>query len=124
MLSLHILQAALVYVNILMVHDILAEPEWAGVLTPEDLRGLTLLFWAHVLPYGEVKLNNHQTPCPHHRPDRRRDQRRVELSGRQVRSTGESRAYLSLGAALGTQMLQRGPRLCHSSARASIGTNA
>ena len=37
--------------------DILAEPEWAGVLTPEDLRGLTPLFWAHVLPYGEVKLN-------------------------------------------------------------------
>jgi hypothetical protein len=29
----------------------------AGVLTAEDLRGLTPLFWAHVLPYGEVKLN-------------------------------------------------------------------
>ncbi|MGB0097639.1 MAG: Tn3 family transposase, partial [Solirubrobacteraceae bacterium] len=57
MLSLHILQAALVYVNTLMIQDILAEPEWAGVLTPEDLRGLTPLFWAHVLPYGEVELN-------------------------------------------------------------------
>ncbi|MGO9750338.1 MAG: Tn3 family transposase [Solirubrobacteraceae bacterium] len=57
MLSLHILQAALVYVNTLMIQDILAEPEWASVLTPEDLRGLTPLFWAHVLPYGEVKLN-------------------------------------------------------------------
>ena len=57
MLSLHILQAALVYVNTLMIQDILAEPEWAGVLTPEDLRGLTPLFWAHVLPYGEVKLD-------------------------------------------------------------------
>ena len=57
MLSLHILQAALVYVNTLMIQDILAGPEWAGVLTPEDLRGLTPLFWAHVLPYGEVKLN-------------------------------------------------------------------
>jgi len=57
MLALHILQAALVYVNTLMIQDILAEPEWAGVLTPEDLRGLTPLFWAHVLPYGEVKLN-------------------------------------------------------------------
>src|SRR5450755_3069665 len=57
MLSLHILQAALVYVNTLMIQDILAESEWAGVLTPEDLRGLTPLFWAHVLPYGEVKLN-------------------------------------------------------------------
>jgi hypothetical protein len=57
MLALHILQAALVYVNTLMIQDILAEPEWADVLTPEDLRGLTPLFWAHVLPYGEVKLN-------------------------------------------------------------------
>jgi TnpA family transposase len=57
MLSLHILQAALVYINTLMIQDILAEPEWAGVLTPEDLRGLTPLFWAHVLPHGEVKLN-------------------------------------------------------------------
>jgi Tn3 transposase DDE domain len=37
--------------------DILAEPEWAGVLTAEDLRGLTPLFWAHVRPYGEVRLN-------------------------------------------------------------------
>jgi hypothetical protein len=27
------------------------------VLTPEYLRGLTPLFWAHVLSYGEVKLN-------------------------------------------------------------------
>ena len=57
MLALHILQAALVYVNTLMIQDILAEPEWAGVLTAEDLRGLTPLFWAHVRPYGEVRLN-------------------------------------------------------------------
>lgn len=57
MLALHILQAALVYVNTLMIQDILAEPEWVNVLTAEDLRGLTPLFWAHVLPYGEVKLN-------------------------------------------------------------------
>ncbi len=57
MLALHILQAALVYVNTLMVLGILAEPEWAGLLTDEDRRGLTPLFWAHVRPYGEVKLN-------------------------------------------------------------------
>ena len=56
MLALHILQAALVYVNTLMIQDILAEPESAGVLTAE-LRGLTPLFWAHVRPYGEVRLN-------------------------------------------------------------------
>ena len=57
MLSPHILQAALVYLNTLMIQDILAGPEWVGVLTAEDLRGLMPLFWAHVLPYGEVRLN-------------------------------------------------------------------
>ena len=57
MLALHILQAALVYVNTLMLQDILAEPEWQSVLTAEDRRGLTALFWAHVRPYGEITLN-------------------------------------------------------------------
>ena len=56
-LCLRILQAALVYVNTLMFQDLLAEPDWDDVLTPEDRRGLTPLFWSHVLPYGEVKLN-------------------------------------------------------------------
>jgi len=45
-----ILQAALVYVNILMIQDVLAEPDWAEALTVADRRGLTLLFWAHLLP--------------------------------------------------------------------------
>jgi TnpA family transposase len=56
-LCLRILQAALVYVNTLMIQDLLAEPEWADALTAEDQRGLIPLFWSHVLPYGEVKLN-------------------------------------------------------------------
>ena len=57
MLALHILQAALVYINTLMIQDILAEPEWHDVLTAEDQRGLTALFWAHVRTYGEITLN-------------------------------------------------------------------
>ena len=40
-----------------MLQDLLAEPELADVLTAEDQRGLTPLFWSHVLPHGEVKLN-------------------------------------------------------------------
>jgi len=32
-------------------------PDWAAVLTAEDQRGLTPLFWTHVLPYGEVRLD-------------------------------------------------------------------
>jgi hypothetical protein len=54
---LRICQAAMVYVNVLMIQDVLADPDWDGVLTAEDERGLTPLFWSHVLPYGEIKLN-------------------------------------------------------------------
>jgi TnpA family transposase len=57
MLCLRILQAALVFVNTLMLQDVLADPQWAGVLTEADLQGLTPLFWTHVMPYGEVKLD-------------------------------------------------------------------
>ena len=56
-LCLRILQAAMVYVNTLMLQDVLADPDWDDALTDADLRGLTPLFWSHVLPYGEVKLN-------------------------------------------------------------------
>jgi TnpA family transposase len=56
-LCLRILQAALVYVNTLMLQDVLADPAWSGALTSEDQRGLTPLFWTHVLPYGEVRLD-------------------------------------------------------------------
>jgi hypothetical protein len=45
-LCLRILQAALVYVNTLMVQDVLADQMWADRLTAEDTRGLTPLFWA------------------------------------------------------------------------------
>ncbi|WP_207922585.1 Tn3 family transposase [Micromonospora sp. KC606] len=54
---LHVLQAAVAYVNTLLVQDVLAQPGWADALAPEDRRGLTPLFWTHVAPYGEVKLN-------------------------------------------------------------------
>jgi TnpA family transposase len=41
MLSLHLLQLALVYVNTLMIQQILAEPAWSGRLNSHDLRGIT-----------------------------------------------------------------------------------
>ncbi|MER6314417.1 Tn3 family transposase [Streptomyces sp. NPDC001581] len=56
-LCLRILQSALVYVNTLMLQDVLGEPEWVDLLTPADRRGLTPLFWSHVRPYGEVNLD-------------------------------------------------------------------
>lgn len=54
---LRILQAALVYVNTLMLQDVLDDPDWADGLSPADRRGLSPLFWTHVLPYGQVHLD-------------------------------------------------------------------
>ena len=41
----------------LMIQQVLKEPAWSGRLTPEDLRGLTPLIFAHVNPYGTFELD-------------------------------------------------------------------
>lgn len=56
-LCLRVLQAALVYVNTLMIQDILDDSTWQQRLTAADRRGLSPLFWSHTAPYGEVRLN-------------------------------------------------------------------
>ena len=54
MLALHLLQAALVHLNTIMVQRILAgDDAWSARLTHEDRRGLSLLFWAHINLYGK-----------------------------------------------------------------------
>jgi len=58
--ALHILQSALVYVNTLMIQDVLADPAWRSLLTAEDRRGLTPLFWTHMSPYGVFRLQMDQ----------------------------------------------------------------
>ncbi len=55
MLCLRVLQAAVVYLNTLMIQDVLNEG--LTELSPDDLRGLTPLFWTNIAPYGEVRLN-------------------------------------------------------------------
>ena len=57
MLSLHLLQVSLVFVNTLMIQQVLAEPEWRDRLTPVDRRALSPLKWQHVNPYGTFTLN-------------------------------------------------------------------
>ncbi|MGI8808973.1 MAG: Tn3 family transposase, partial [Acidimicrobiales bacterium] len=57
MLALHLLQAALVHVNTLLVQRVLSEPAWAERLTGEDRRGLTALFWSNIRPYGSFDLD-------------------------------------------------------------------
>ena len=56
MLSLPLLQVSLVYVNTLMIQQVLAEPGWQGRLTAVDLRALSPLKWQHVNPYGRSPL--------------------------------------------------------------------
>ena len=56
-LCLRILQTSLVYINTLLLQDTLADERWQGRFTDADRRGLTPLFWSHVAPYGEVRLN-------------------------------------------------------------------
>jgi TnpA family transposase len=56
-LSLHLLQNCLVYVNTLMIQRVLGEPIWAGHMGAAERRGLTPLAWGHVNPYGIFRLD-------------------------------------------------------------------
>ena len=56
-LSLHLLQSCLVYVNTLMIQEVLSSSEWMKMMKPDDLRALTPLIWSHVNPYGTFRLN-------------------------------------------------------------------
>jgi len=57
---LHLLQVCMVYVNTLIIQEVLADPVWAGKLTPEDKRALTPLLHAHINPYGLFPLDLNQ----------------------------------------------------------------
>lgn len=61
-LSLQLLQNCLVYMNTLMVQEVLYDNNqyWLEKMTPEDFRGLTPLFYHHVNPYGTFELNMNQ----------------------------------------------------------------
>lgn len=56
-LSLHLLQTCLVYVNTLMIQQVLGEQEWLEGMQSEDRRALTPLLWAHINPYGTFHLD-------------------------------------------------------------------
>ena len=57
MLSLHLLQISLVYINTLMIQRVLTGQTWWRRMTPRDLRALTPLIYAHINPYGTFKLH-------------------------------------------------------------------
>jgi len=56
-LSLHLLQACLVYVNTLLIQEVLAEPAWHARMMSDDWRGLTPLIYHYVNPYGRIELD-------------------------------------------------------------------
>jgi TnpA family transposase len=57
MLCLHLIQLSLVYINTLMIQQVLAEPEWSDRLTFHDLRGITPMIYSHVNPYGSFRID-------------------------------------------------------------------
>lgn len=59
-LCLHLLQACMVYINTLIIQEILAQSHWQGKLTPEDYRALSPLFSGHINPYGLFPMDFNQ----------------------------------------------------------------
>ncbi len=59
MLCMHLLQISLIYVNTLMLQEVLSESAWSDRMTPEDWRGLTPLGYAHVT-YGHFACDMNQ----------------------------------------------------------------
>ena len=50
-------KSAWVYVNTLMLQQVLLEQHWWDRMTEEDYRALTPLIYTHVNPYGEFNLD-------------------------------------------------------------------
>ncbi len=56
-LSLHLLQASMVYVNTRMMQSVLTEPQWITRMSPEDYRGLSPAIYGHLNPYGRFDVD-------------------------------------------------------------------
>jgi hypothetical protein len=57
---LHLLQVCMVYINTLIIQEVLSDPVWKNKLTPEDKRALSPLIHAHINPYGLFPLDLYQ----------------------------------------------------------------
>lgn len=57
---LHLLQVCMVYINTLMIQEVLSDPVWQDKLTLEDKRALTPLLHGHINPYGLFPLDLNQ----------------------------------------------------------------
>jgi hypothetical protein len=50
----------MVYINTLLIQEILSDPAWANKLTAADKRALTPLIHVHINPYGLFPLDLYQ----------------------------------------------------------------
>ncbi len=57
LLCLHLLQASLVYINTLMIQQVLDDARWLDRMTPRDLAALSPLLTRHINPYGHFDLD-------------------------------------------------------------------
>ena len=55
-LALQLVQSAMVYVNTLMLEDVINAKSWRAHMTADDYRALTPLIYAHLHPYGKFEL--------------------------------------------------------------------
>jgi TnpA family transposase len=56
-LSLHLLQNCMVYINTLMIQQVLSLKELYDLMTPVDFRELSPLIYSHINPYGNFHLD-------------------------------------------------------------------
>ena len=57
MLCLHLLQNCLIYINTIMIQNILKKDEWYNKFEEEDFRSITPLIYEHINPYGNFRLD-------------------------------------------------------------------
>lgn len=63
-LALHLVQAAIGYLNTVLIQIVLADPLWRERLTAIDRRGLSALFWSHLNLYGRLEVDLDPTSRP------------------------------------------------------------
>ena len=56
-LSLHLIEVCLVYLNTLLIQEALSNPNRTYDLKENDLRALSPLIYGHINPYGIVSLD-------------------------------------------------------------------
>ncbi len=47
----------MVFINTLMLQQVLAQPHWTDQLMPRDQQAITPLIWDHANPYGRYELD-------------------------------------------------------------------